>query len=114
MASVVFGVMLLAASPAPAQTPFDIKLIDPETFRATALRLTEGQQPSIDGRLTEEAWALAPAQGNFIQREPSFGKPASEQTEFRILYDERTLYIGVWVFDSSPAGIMGSEMKRDS
>ena len=112
--SIVFGGILLAASHAFAQAPFDIKLIDPETFRATALRLAEGQQPDIDGRLTEEAWALAPSQGNFIQREPSFGAPATEPTEFRILYDDRMLYIGVWVFDSSPAGIMGSELKRDS
>ena len=103
-----------AAVSATAQDGFDIKLIDPQQFRATAYRLRDGQQPDIDGRLTEEAWTLAPAQGNFIQREPSFGEPATEKTEFRILYDDRTLYIGVWVFDSWPAGIMGSEMKRDA
>ncbi len=116
----MFGVRLAAvfvfcaAVSAAAQDGFDIKLIDPQQFRATAYRLRDGQQPDIDGRLTEEAWTLAPAQGNFIQREPSFGAPATEKTEFRILYDDRTLYIGVWVFDSSPAGIMGSEMKRDA
>lgn len=110
----VLAGLLLAAAPALAQAPFDIKQIDPETFRATAYRLAEGQQPEIDGRLTEEAWSLAPVQGNFIQREPTYGAPATEATEFRILYDERTLYIGVWVFDSSPGGIMGSEMKRDA
>lgn len=112
--SIVLGGILVAAAPANAQAPFDIKLIDPETFRATALRLREGQQPEIDGRLTDEAWALAPAQGNFIQREPAYGAPATEPTTFKILYDDRALYIGVWVFDSSPGGIMGSEMKRDS
>ena len=114
LVTTVVGVVLSASWPAFAQAPFDIKLIDPETFRATALRLRDGQQPDIDGRLTEEAWALAPSQGNFIQREPAFGAPATEQTEFKILYDERTLFIGVWVFDSAPTGIMGSEMKRDS
>ena len=103
-----------AVDPAFAQTSFDIKSIDPESFRAIAFRLADGQQPDIDGRLTEEAWALAPVQGNFIQREPSYGAPETEKTEFRILYDDRTLYIGVWVWDSMPAGIMGSEMKRDS
>jgi Domain of unknown function (DUF5916)/Carbohydrate family 9 binding domain-like len=112
--SLVVALALSCGTTVFAQSAFDIKLIDPETFRATAHRLSEGQQPSIDGRLTEEAWALAEPQGNFIQREPSYGSPATEQTEFRILYDDRTLYIGVWVFDSSPAGIMGSEMKRDS
>lgn len=112
--TIVFGAILFAATPALAQAPFDIKRIDPETFRATALRLKDGQQPEIDGRLTEEAWALAPSQGNFIQREPSFGAPATEPTEFKILYDDSTLYIGVWVYDSAPDGIMGSEMRRDS
>jgi hypothetical protein len=100
--------------PAAAQTAFDIRTIDPETFRAVAFRLAEGQQPRIDGRLTEEVWALAPVQGNFIQREPAYGAPATEPTEFRILYDDRTLYIGVWVWDSTPSLVMGSEMKRDS
>jgi hypothetical protein len=109
----VIAALVLASSPAAAQS-FDIKTVDPATFRAIAFKITDAQRPSIDGRLTDEAWALAPAQGNFIQREPSYGAPSSEKTEFRILYDERALYLGVWVFDSDPAGIMGSEMKRDA
>ena len=109
-------VFCLIFSPAPvsAQSVFDITTIDPETFRAIAFRLSEGQAPKIDGRLTDEAWALAPAQGSFIQREPHYGEPSTEKTEFRVLYDDKTLYIGVWVFDRNPAGIMGSEMKRDA
>lgn len=103
------------AEQGPSASPaFDIKNIDPESFRAIAFKITDEQRPSIDGRLTEEAWSLAPAQGNFIQREPDFGTPSSERTEFRILYDDRTLYFGVWVWDSDPDGIMGSEMKRDA
>jgi hypothetical protein len=34
---------------------------------------------------------------------------ATEKTEFRVLYDEKSLYIGVWVWDSEPAGIMGRD-----
>lgn len=97
-----------------AQSAFDIKTVDPETFRAIAFRLSEGQAPRVDGKLTDEAWALAPAQGNFLQREPSYGQPSTEKTEFRVLYDDNTLYIGVWVWDSFPEGIMGSELKRDA
>jgi hypothetical protein len=93
---------------------FDIKTVDPESFRAIAFKITDAQRPDIDGRLTEEVWSLAPAQGNFIQREPRFGAPSTERTEFRILYDDRMLYFGVWVWDSDPSGIMGSEMKRDA
>ncbi len=110
---VAFALGLLPSAAA-AQPAFDIKSIDPETFRAMAYRLADGQQPEIDGRLTDEAWTLAPVQGSFVQREPAYGSPSTERTELRVLYDNRTLYIGVWVFDSDPAGIMGSEMKRDS
>ena len=109
------GIAALAvcAAPAAAQS-FDIKTIDPESFRAIAVKITDAQRPAIDGRLTDEAWALAPAQGNFVQREPSYGAASTEKTEFRILYDDKTLYIGVWVWDSDPSAIMGSEMKRDA
>lgn len=104
-----------AAQDRPAPDPaFDINTVDPETFRAIAFRITDAQRPNIDGKLTDEAWSLAPVQGQFVQREPDYGKPSSENTEFRILYDDKTLYIGVWVWDRDPAGIMGSEMKRDA
>ncbi len=97
-----------------AQPAFDIKTIDPDAFRAIAFKLADGQQPKIDGKLTDEAWALAPVQGNFVQREPDYGQASSEKTEFRVLYDDKTLYLGVWVWDDDPAGIMASEMKRDA
>jgi hypothetical protein len=93
---------------------FDITKIDPETFRAIAVRIPPGQTPRIDGRLDEEAWALGPASGDFVQREPDYGAPSTEKTEFRILYDDRKIYFGVWLWDRDPAGIMGNEMKRDS
>ncbi len=110
---VISGSDVIAQS-AFAQSAFDIKTIDPETFRAMAFKLADGQQPSIDGKLTDEAWALAPVQGNFVQREPAYGQAASEKTEFRVLYDDKTLYLGVWVWDNDAAGIMASEMKRDA
>ena len=103
-----------AADTAAEQQPFDIRRIDPETFHAIAVRIPEGMTPEIDGRLDDEVWQLAPVQGDFVQREPRFGQPATEQTEFRILYDERRIYFGVWLWDSDPSGIIGNEMKRDS
>jgi hypothetical protein len=61
-------VLALLAAPGFAQNSvdgFDIKSIDPESFRAIALRISDSQRPNIDGKLTEEVWALAPTQGNF-------------------------------------------------
>ena len=103
-----------APRPPASEAPFDIKAVDPESYRAMAYRITDGRAPRIDGTLDDGVWQLAPVQGNFIQREPHYGRPASEPTEFRVLYDDKMLYVGVWVWDTNPAGIMGSEMKRDS
>ena len=118
---------LVAAGVAAAQTPgpsapgperaaptVDLNRIDPLTFRAVATRLPRGSAPRIDGRLSDPEWDLAPPAGDFVQREPDPGRPATERTEFRILYDDRKIYFGVWAYDSNPAGIIASEMKRDS
>lgn len=98
----------------PASSPVDLAKIDPQAFHALAARLPKGQAPKIDGKLDDTVWQLAPAQGHFIQREPNPGEPISERTEFRVLYDDRKIYFAIWAFDSNPAGIRASEMKRDS
>lgn len=92
----------------------DLNRIDPLSFRALAARLPRGEAPKIDGRLSDPVWDLAPPAGNFIQREPQAGAPSTERTEFRILYDDRRIYFGIWAFDSDPRGIIASEMKRDA
>lgn len=119
------SVALIAPGPAHAQSsggpvnearpePIDINAIDPATFRVIAARLPEGQTPRIDGRMDDAVWKLAVPAGEFYQREPSFGMPVSEPTEFRILYDDSHIYFGVWCYDSNPAGIVASELKRDA
>jgi hypothetical protein len=104
-----------ADGPSPDEVvPIDVSAIDPETFRAMALRIPEGQSVRIDGRLDEEVWQMAPVNGGFYQREPRFAMPVSERTEFRILYDDRAIYFGFWCYDSNPSGIIASELKRDA
>lgn len=100
--------------PAPREALVDVNAIDPESFHAIAVRVPQGLALKIDGHLDEEAWQLAPAQGQFIQREPRFGARSTERTEFRVLYDERRLYFGIWAYDSDAGGIRASELKRDS
>ena len=68
----------------------------------------------IDGLLNDPAWQAAQFQGQFTQREPEEGAPASEKTEVGFLYDEKNLYIGVKCYDSEPDKIIAREMRRDA
>ncbi len=104
----------LKAPTAPAPKIVDVNTIDPETFAALATRLAPGERIDIDGHFEEAAWQRATAQGHFIQREPDLGHESSQKTEFRILYDDRNLYFGIWAFDDEPDKIVATEMKRDS
>jgi len=69
--------------------------------------------PVIDGRLTDPAWLEATPVTGFIQRELHEGAPITERTEVRILTDGQALYVGAWLYDSDPTGIVGGEKVRD-
>jgi hypothetical protein len=68
---------------------------------------------AIDGRLTDPSWAQAPAASEFRQREPHEGAPARFRTEFRVLYDDRALYVGVRAYDPQPDQIRSLLHRRD-
>jgi hypothetical protein len=67
----------------------------------------------LDGHLNEEVWNKAMRISNFTQREMHEGEPASERTEFAIIYAENKMYIGIWAYDSEPEKIRASQMNRD-
>jgi hypothetical protein len=67
----------------------------------------------IDGLLDEPAWRAASPQNGFWQREPHEGGRSRFATEFRVLYDNDSLYVGVRAFDPQPALIRGLLTRRD-
>jgi hypothetical protein len=67
----------------------------------------------VDGDFSEPAWREATAASGFLQRDPAEGGPATENTEFKVVYTPSVLYIGVTSFDSDPAAIIASERQRD-
>ena len=69
--------------------------------------------PRIDGVLDDPAWALARPVDDFTQSNPVPGDPPTERTEFRILYDDRNIYIGVRCFDDEPGLILARQTRRD-
>ena len=46
-------------------------------------------------------------------RIPRTARPATEQTEVRIIYDSESLYMGVTCFDSEPDKWLGYQRRRD-
>ncbi|WP_428267510.1 DUF5916 domain-containing protein [Haliangium sp.] len=69
---------------------------------------------AIDGALDDEAWTQAPSTGGFWQREPDEGAPPEHPTEFRVLYDDEALYVGVRAHDSAPGEIRGRLTRHDT
>ena len=78
-----------------------------------ALRLGEGQEIDLDGRLEEDVWSAAVAIDDFTQQEPTEGTAPSERTEVRAAFDRDALYLGVMVFDD-PDGIIAYQRQWDA
>ena len=68
---------------------------------------------AVDGRLDEPAWEVAAPVSGFLQRDPDEGRPATEPTELRVVYDEAAVYVGVRLRDSEPARIVRQLSRRD-
>ena len=68
----------------------------------------------IDGRFDDEAYrTIQPVRG-FIQQDPQEGRPASEDTEVWILFDDKNLYIGARCLDREPQRAIFTELRRDN
>lgn len=67
----------------------------------------------LDGILSEPAWEQVEWSGDFIEREPDQGTPPSQQSQFKIVFDDKYLYIGFRCFDSAPDSIIHRMSRRD-
>lgn len=94
-----------------------IVFAQPDSLKAirsyTTARI-EGEAPRIDGKFDDPAWNQVEwGGGNFIQRMPDAGKPASVVTKFKILYDAKNLYIAFKCYDPEPSKIVSRMSRRD-
>ena len=70
-------------------------------------------KPKIDAYFDDEVWQKAPVGGPIIQNVPSPGKAMDQQTEFRVAYDSRNVYVAIWCWDTDPDKIIARYMRRD-
>jgi hypothetical protein len=118
-AAVLGGVSLHACSSAhagevPMVGPFPPRDFTTYSPSARATRIGNEEAPTIDGDLSDPAWAKAEIISEFYQVDPNSGEPASLPTFARFMYDENTLYIGIYAYDREPDRIVATVMTRDA
>lgn len=70
--------------------------------------------PTIDGKPGDVVWKKVPWEGGFIQREPNEGEKPSQDTAFKILFDEKNIYVLIRAFDTEPERIVRRMTRRDN
>ena len=61
---------------------------------------------TLDGIPSEEAWNAVEWSGDFIQLQPAEGKAPTYPSAFKILYDEKYLYVAYRCYDLVPDSII--------
>jgi hypothetical protein len=74
----------------------------------------DGGVPKIDGHLDDAAWENGEWGTNFTQKTPYEGDKPSQKTSFKILYDEKNLYVGIRAYDTEPDKIVRRMSRRDN
>lgn len=74
----------------------------------------EGSAISLDGIPSEAAWETVSWAGDFTQWQPNEGRPPSQPTQFKILYDNKYLYVAFNCPDSMPGLIEKRMGRRDA
>ncbi len=69
--------------------------------------------PAIDGRLDDPVWAKVPWEGGFTQRKPLEGAEPTEKTAFKVLYDDKNVYVGIRAYDSQASTVERRMSRRD-
>ncbi len=115
---------------APAETPGaagPIPVVDgppPPTLPETVARDAEGrttvravrlQEPlRLDGTLDEPIYEQIHPMSGFTQIEPRPGETAKEQTDVWLFFDGQNIYVSARAWDSDPASIVATELRRDN
>lgn len=67
----------------------------------------------LDGVLDDKAWDDVQWAGDFLQYQPNEGKAPSQPTSFKILYDDKFLYVAYRCHDSAPDSVVKRMSRRD-
>jgi hypothetical protein len=68
----------------------------------------------LDGRLDDEAWQRAQAIDDMVQNDPDNMQPPTERTLVKVLYDDRSVYVGVINYMKDQTKITTALGRRDT
>jgi hypothetical protein len=69
--------------------------------------------PVLDGKADDACWDKVEWGGQFVQSEPRGGEAPSEPTEFKVMYDDKNVYVLVRCHDSQAKTIERRLSRRD-
>ena len=89
--------------------------ISRDASRGVTLRAIRLATPlRLDGRLDEAVYSQALPASDFVQTDPQEGVPATEKTEFWVMFDNDNIYVGARMWESQPDRMVVNEMRKDS
>ena len=101
-------ILLLLSAPAFSQTAQDS--ISRRKYQTVRL---QGEAPLIDGNINDPVWNQAVWKTGFTENRPKNNVPAAQETAFKILYDDKFIYLAFNCFDSAPDSIARRMSRRD-
>jgi hypothetical protein len=69
--------------------------------------------PIIDGKIDDPIWKNASIEDKFIQFEPMEKAAPSQETDFRICYNDKNLFVLIQAYDTEPQKIVPLMARRD-
>ena len=92
----------------------EIDIFKPDSIKKTLEAIETTSPILIDGKLDEAIWATVKPSPRFTQVNPYQGEAPSQDTEIKVLFDDKYLYFGVSCLDSlGKKAIRATDFKRD-
>lgn len=107
------AVLLLALAETVPAKPIDPGLPSRYPRRSYETQHCGSGCPKVDGVLDDACWELVAWASDFVEWQPDAGQAPSQQTAFKVLYDDEHLYLAYRAFDSDPARIERRLARRD-
>ncbi len=85
-----------------------------ESHRPLLEAVRTAVSPDIDGFIDEEAWKQANVASGFTQESPLYNTSPRFNTEVRIIYDDKAIYVAAMMYDTQPDSIKKELAVRDS